>query len=62
METFSPRPDSILLTLIPSGRIGEPEDIGRAAAGLASYASDSMNGLSINIAGGGWVGPAPPAR
>jgi glucose 1-dehydrogenase len=41
-----------LLTLIPYGRIGEPEDIGRAAAWLASDASDYVNGTSLFIDGG----------
>lgn len=43
---------SRLLTLIPYGRIGEPEDIGRAAVWLASDTSDYVNGTSIYIDGG----------
>ena len=47
-------PDALsqLLTLIPYGRIGEPEDIGRAAVWLASDASDYVNGTSLYIDGG----------
>ena len=48
----SPEALSRLLTLIPYGRIGEPEDIGRAAVWLASDASDYVNGTSLYIDGG----------
>ncbi|PWB62807.1 MAG: sugar dehydrogenase [Deltaproteobacteria bacterium] len=41
-----------LLTLIPYGRVGDPEDIGRAAVWLASDASDYVNGTSLFIDGG----------
>jgi glucose 1-dehydrogenase len=41
-----------LLTLIPYGRIGEPEDIGRAAVWLASDASDYVVGTTLYIDGG----------
>jgi glucose 1-dehydrogenase len=41
-----------LLTLIPYGRIGEPDDIGRAAVWLASDASDYVHGQSIFVDGG----------
>jgi glucose 1-dehydrogenase len=47
-------PDALakLLKLIPYGRIGEPEDIGRAAVWLASDASDYMTGATLYIDGG----------
>jgi glucose 1-dehydrogenase len=48
----TPEALSSLLTLIPYGRIGEPEDIGRAAVWLASDASDYVNGTSLYIDGG----------
>ena len=48
----TPEALSDLLTLIPYGRIGEPEDIGRAAVWLASDASDYVNGASLYIDGG----------
>jgi len=48
----TPEALSSLLTLIPYGRIGEPEDIGRAAAWLASDDSDYVNGASLFIDGG----------
>ena len=41
-----------LMTLIPYRRIGEPEDIGRAAAWLASDQADYINGTSMVIDGG----------
>jgi len=48
----TPEALSGLLSLIPYGRIGEPEDVGRAAAWLASDASDYVNGTSLYIDGG----------
>jgi glucose 1-dehydrogenase len=48
----TPEALSQLLTLIPYGRIGEPEDIGRAAVWLASDSSDYVNGTSLYIDGG----------
>jgi len=41
-----------LLTLIPYGRIGQPEDIGKAAVWLASDESDYVNGATIFVDGG----------
>ena len=41
-----------LTTLIPYGRIGEPEDIGRVAVWLASDASDYVHGISLFVDGG----------
>ncbi len=41
-----------LRTLIPYNRIGEPEDIGRVAAWLASDQADYITGTSIYIDGG----------
>ncbi len=41
-----------LLNLIPYGRIGEPEDIGKAAAWLASDDSDYVNGTTLFVDGG----------
>jgi glucose 1-dehydrogenase len=41
-----------LLTLIPYGRIGQPEDIGRVAVFLASDAADYINGQTIVVDGG----------
>ena len=41
-----------LLTLIPYGRIGKPEDIGKAAVWLASDESDYITGTSLFVDGG----------
>jgi glucose 1-dehydrogenase len=41
-----------LLTLIPYKRIGQPDDIGKAAVWLASDDSDYINGISLFIDGG----------
>jgi glucose 1-dehydrogenase len=41
-----------LLTLIPYGRIGEPEDIAKAAVWLASDESDYVNGTTLFVDGG----------
>lgn len=41
-----------LLTLIPYGRIGVPEDIGRAAVWLASDDSDYVTGQTLFVDGG----------
>jgi glucose 1-dehydrogenase len=41
-----------LMTLVPYQRIGEPEDIGRAAVWLASDASDYVTGTSMFVDGG----------
>jgi glucose 1-dehydrogenase len=41
-----------LLTLIPDGRIGVPEDIARAAVWLASDASDYVTGQTLFVDGG----------
>lgn len=41
-----------LLTLIPYKRIGQPDDIGKAAVWLASDDSDYVNGVSLFVDGG----------
>jgi glucose 1-dehydrogenase len=41
-----------LLKLIPYGRIGQPEDIGRAAAWLASDDADYVHGQTMFVDGG----------
>jgi len=44
--------DRVLLKLIPSKRIGEPEDVAQAAVWLASDQSDYVHGTTIYIDGG----------
>ena len=41
-----------LLKLVPQKRIGQPEDIGKAAVWLASDDSDYVNGSTIYVDGG----------
>ena len=41
-----------LMTLVPYGRIGEPEDVARAAVWLASDYSDYVVGTTLFIDGG----------
>ena len=48
----TPEAERRLLRLIPYGRIGEPEDIARAAVWLASDASDYVNGATLFVDGG----------
>ncbi len=44
--------ESTLLKLIPSKRIGEPEDVARTAVWLASDESDYLQGTTIYVDGG----------
>jgi glucose 1-dehydrogenase len=48
----TPQAYSQLMTLIPYNRIGETEDISRAAVWLASDQADYITGTSIYIDGG----------
>ena len=48
----TPEAYAALMTLVPYGRIGEPEDIGRAAVWLASDESDYVTGVSLFVDGG----------
>lgn len=48
----TPQALQALLTLIPSGRIGLPEDIGKAAVWLASDDSDYVHGHTLFVDGG----------
>jgi glucose 1-dehydrogenase len=47
-----------LLRLIPAGRIGEPDDVARAAVWLASDASDYVVGATLFVDGGMSLYPA----
>jgi glucose 1-dehydrogenase len=47
-----PHAEAQLLQLIPYGRVGEPEDIGRVAVWLASDASDYVHGATLFVDGG----------
>ncbi|MFB2920948.1 SDR family oxidoreductase [Aerosakkonema funiforme] len=48
----TPEAEAKLLTLIPQKRVGEPEDIGKVAAWLASDDTDYINGATIFVDGG----------
>jgi glucose 1-dehydrogenase len=48
----TPRALQALLTLIPYGRIGQPDDIGQTAVWLASDAADYVSGQTIFVDGG----------
>ncbi len=48
----TPQAYASLMTLVPYGRIGEPEDIARAAVWLASDHSDYVVGTTLFIDGG----------
>ena len=48
----TPDAERKLLKLIPYGRVGEPDDIGRVAAWRASDDADYIHGASIFVDGG----------
>jgi glucose 1-dehydrogenase len=48
----TPQAMASLLTLIPYGRIGQPEDIGQVAVWLSSDESDYLTGADIFVDGG----------
>jgi glucose 1-dehydrogenase len=53
MEAWeTPEAYAELMKLVPYKRIGEPEDIGRAAVWLASDYSDYINGICLYVDGG----------
>ncbi|CAB1083319.1 Glucose 1-dehydrogenase (EC [Olavius algarvensis Delta 1 endosymbiont] len=54
----TPEAYEALMTLVPYKRIGEPEDIGRAAVWLASDHADYVNGISLFVDGGMTLYPA----
>ncbi|WP_375600358.1 glucose 1-dehydrogenase [Devosia sp. Naph2] len=54
----TPEAEKKLLELIPYGRVGEPEDVARAAVWLASDASDYVVGTTLYVDGGMTLYPA----
>lgn len=48
----TPEAYASLMELVPYGRIGEPEDVARAAVWLASDDSDYVNGTTLFVDGG----------
>lgn len=54
----TPEAEAKLLTLIPYGPVGEPEDVAEAAVWLASDASDYVIGTTLYVDGGMTLYPA----
>ena len=48
----TPEAEAALLKLIPYGRVGVPDDIGRTAVWLASDEADYVQGATIFVDGG----------
>lgn len=48
----TPQAEDALLKLIPCGRVGEPADVAKVAAWLASDESDYLYGTTIFVDGG----------
>jgi glucose 1-dehydrogenase len=53
----TPEAYAALMTLVPYGRIGEPEDVARAAVWLASEESDYVTGTTLFVDGGMTLSP-----
>jgi glucose 1-dehydrogenase len=54
----TPQAEASLLRLIPYGRVGEPQDVARAAVWLASDDSDYVVGTTLTVDGGMSLFPA----
>ena len=52
----NPEAEKKLLSTIPVGRIGTPQEIAQAAAYLVSPYAEYINGETLTMDGGGWLG------
>ena len=52
----NPEAEKKLLSTIPVGRIGNPQEIAQAAAYLVSPYAEYINGEALTMDGGGWLG------
>ena len=56
LEEYRPNYVQRAADRVPLGRVGKPSDVANLAAFLASSESDYLTGLSINVAGGSFMG------
>jgi glucose 1-dehydrogenase len=61
-EWETPEAEAELRTLIPYDRVGDPEDIAKAAVWLASDASDYVTGITLFVDGGMTLYPGVRGR
>ena len=51
-ENIDPKYKDLIISKIPSARLGEPEDVANAVLFLASNLSDYINGETLHVNGG----------
>ena len=51
-ENIDPKYKDLIISKIPSARLGEPEDVANAVLFLASKMSDYINGETLHVNGG----------
>ena len=54
--TCASRSNEAIIAKIPSGRLGKPEDIANAVVFLSSDQSDYINGETLHVNGGMYLG------
>jgi 3-oxoacyl-[acyl-carrier protein] reductase len=55
-EKIDPKFKELILTKIPSNRLGEPSDVANVAAFLSSEMSSYITGETIHVNGGMYLG------